>query len=158
MPSEGRFGIRYDMDFLPPLFPSIPFIAILSPPPVQIVLLSSRMGLLPLAVFNTALACFLIIFPSLRWHWFMRVMLDTPPRPAPSTNPHLFPLNAQFLSLSLKARWLLLVSSLWHHFFFFPSLSDFFFVHLLLPHYLHHCSLSHITLWLYWMANELPSW
>lgn len=127
------------------------------PPPIQIVFLSSRMGLLPLAVFNTALACFLIIFSSLRWHWFMRVMLDTPPRPAPSTNPHLFPLNAQFLSLSLKARWLLLVSSLWHH-FFFPLFVWFFFVRLLLPHYLHLCSFSHITLWLYWRANELPSW
>lgn len=44
----------------------------------------SRMGLLPLAVFNTERACFLIIFSSLRWHWFMRVMSDThPPRPLP---------------------------------------------------------------------------
>lgn len=39
----------------------------------------SKMGLLPLAVFNTERACFLIIFSSLRWHWFMRVMSDTPP-------------------------------------------------------------------------------
>lgn len=30
MPSEGHFGIRYDMDFLPPTFPPfLPFIAIL---------------------------------------------------------------------------------------------------------------------------------
>lgn len=101
MPSEGHFGIRYDMDFLSPHFPLfhlLPFFF-----PVQIVFLYSRMGLLPLAVFNTALACFLIIFSSLHWHWFMRGMLDTPPRPAPTS----LLLHAQFLSHSFYTSYFL---------------------------------------------------
>lgn len=121
MPSEGHFGIRYDMDFLPP-----PPLSPLSSHllqfffRVQIVFLYSRMGLLPLAVFNTAQACFLIIFSSLHWHWFMRVMLDTPPRPAPSTNPPSVSLSlSPSSSLQQSSSFLCHISDI-----FFLSLSD----------------------------------
>lgn len=61
---EGHFDIRYVLDFLPlidfPLSHLLPFFF-----PIQTVFLYSKMGLLPLAVFNKALACFLIIFSSL---------------------------------------------------------------------------------------------
>lgn len=103
-----RYGfslLRFPMSHLPPFFFSI-----------QIVFLYNRMGLLPLAVFNTALACFLIIFSSLQWHWFMRVMLDTPPRPTPSTNPHLPSLPCTvFLSFLPLPYSRVLLSSFSHH-------------------------------------------
>lgn len=92
MPPEGHFGIIYDMDFFFPapllLVHSLPFFSI------RTVFQYSRMGLLPLAVFNTERDCFLIIFSSLRWHWFMRVMSDTPPS---ATTPP--PPDLQFLQL-----------------------------------------------------------
>lgn len=69
--------------FVSPTLPFPPFNSHSSFPD-QIAFLYSRMGLLPLAILNTAQACFLIIFSSLHWHWFMRVMLDTPPWPAPT--------------------------------------------------------------------------
>lgn len=85
MPPEGHFGIIYDMDlffFFLQLFCSCLH---LLPFSIRTVLQYSRMGLLPLAVFNTERACFLIIFSSLCWHWFMRVMSDTPPSAGPPT-------------------------------------------------------------------------
>lgn len=86
MPPEGHFGIIYDMDFFffLQLFCSCFHLLLFS---IRTVLQYSRMGLLPLAVFNTERACFLIIFSSLYWHWFMRVMSDTPPSASPPSHP-----------------------------------------------------------------------
>lgn len=80
----------------------------------------SKMGLLPLAVFNTERACFLIIFSSLRWHWFMRVMSDTPPSAStPSSTPPPSPPDLQFLRFSSSERSSSFLS--WH---IFPAFVD----------------------------------
>lgn len=109
MPPEGHFGIIYDMDlffFFLQLFCSCLHLLLFS---IRTVLQYSRMGLLPLAVFNTERACFLIIFSSLCWHWFMRVMSDTPPSASPPTTTTTPPSTRLAVSpaLLLTEHWLL---------------------------------------------------
>lgn len=104
MPPEGHFGIIYDMDFFSPqhrfCLPSHVLLFF----SIRTEFQYSKMGLLPLAVFNTERACFLIIFSSLRWHWFMRVMSDTPPSAStPSSTPPPSP-DLQFLRFSFSER------------------------------------------------------
>lgn len=145
MPCEGQFGICYDMDFLPHVF-FYPIYCHSSPfRPFSY----SRTNLLPLAVFNTELAYFLIIFSSLCWHWFMRVMLDAPPWPVlqPTRTIFLSSIPLPHGSIALSFLHLLMILLLYFPLIFCPHL----------------CLVSSslfilTTLWLSWMANGLPSW
>lgn len=82
MLSEGHFGISYNMDFL-----SFSFFPIYchSSFPSRLCFYTLERAFY-LWHYLTQRACFLIIFSSLHWHWFMRVCLTHTPRPACSTN------------------------------------------------------------------------